>query len=271
MITLEQLVSEQRAGYFAIGLKQITSLDHRQIGNIFDNYHILETWKREEWDFVLCYAYSEHFDKLKPYHIPGYYSVLILSGEKLNIEKLYVYDKCEEIEHLISSEAFCQNIDLRVFPQDRAQMAVGMFLDACQIFIPGEPTPIVNYELLKSLVREECQEFVDAMDDLEEWFVYGNSSSDSLHDDMMDAWTEVIDAMCDIIVVVHNTSNAMGIDLKPFLDEVLRSNLTKIGGPRREDGKVLKPETFSPPKIKEMLADYLDKYHVCLGGQRNKL
>lgn len=55
-------------------------------------------------------------------------------------------------------------------------------------------------------------------------------------------WAEAIDAMCDLIVVIHNTSNAMGVDIEPFFDEVHRTNMEKAEGALREDGKRLKPK-----------------------------
>jgi predicted HAD superfamily Cof-like phosphohydrolase len=69
----------------------------------------------------------------------------------------------------------------------------------------------------------------------------------------MQAWADVIDGMCDIMVVVNNTSNAMGIDLEPFFDEVHKTNMAKVGGPKNEFGKALKPEGWKPPRIREML------------------
>lgn len=45
---------------------------------------------------------------------------------------------------------------------------------------------------------------------------------------------------------------ALGVDLQPFFREVHRTNMHKLKGPKREDGKQLKPEGWKPPRIKAM-------------------
>jgi predicted HAD superfamily Cof-like phosphohydrolase len=37
------------------------------------------------------------------------------------------------------------------------------------------------------------------------------------------------------------------VDLAPHFEEVHRANMTKLAGPKREDGKQLKPEGWQPP------------------------
>ena len=64
---------------------------------------------------------------------------------------------------------------------------------------------------------------------------------------------EVIDGLCDTIVVCLGTAEDIGIDLAPFFDEVHRSNMAKAGGPINEHGKQLKPPGWTPPDIKGVL------------------
>lgn len=67
----------------------------------------------------------------------------------------------------------------------------------------------------------------------------------------------VADALADLLYVVLGTAVTYGIQLDKVFDEVHRSNMTKVwenGEVRaREDGKVLKPPTYSPPNIKSCL------------------
>ena len=59
----------------------------------------------------------------------------------------------------------------------------------------------------------------------------------------------VADALADIDYVVEGTRLAFGIDGRPIAAEVHRSNMSKVGGRRREDGKWEKPPTYSPADI----------------------
>lgn len=48
-------------------------------------------------------------------------------------------------------------------------------------------------------------------------------------------------------------TRGLGIDLRPFFREVHRTNMLKLSGPVREDGKKLKPPDWKPPRIEAML------------------
>lgn len=56
-------------------------------------------------------------------------------------------------------------------------------------------------------------------------------------------------------------ASEFGIDLSPFFDEVHRTNMLKEGGSKRPDGKVLKPDGWQPPRIKEMLEEQIAAFN----------
>jgi predicted HAD superfamily Cof-like phosphohydrolase len=58
-----------------------------------------------------------------------------------------------------------------------------------------------------------------------------------------------VDALADIDYVVTGSAIEFGVDMRPIAAEVHRANMEKQGGPRREDGKVLKPPGWKPPNI----------------------
>jgi predicted HAD superfamily Cof-like phosphohydrolase len=60
--------------------------------------------------------------------------------------------------------------------------------------------------------------------------------------------------MADLLYVVYGTAVSYGIDMEPVFREVHRSNLSKVGGYKREDGKWVKPPTYSPADIEPLLA-----------------
>ncbi len=68
---------------------------------------------------------------------------------------------------------------------------------------------------------------------------------------------EIADACADLKWVIEGLEHTLGIPQQEVWDEVARSNLAKISASgkveKREDGKVLKPEGWTPPDIKSIL------------------
>lgn len=99
--------------------------------------------------------------------------------------------------------------------------------------------------LCSALMEEEVDETIAAMIQAQ----ILPRSSESL--------VEVIDGLCDTLYVVLYTCNAYGIDIEPFFDEVQRSNMTKKGGPKAENGKQLKGLDYSPPDLYPILVEQI--------------
>jgi predicted HAD superfamily Cof-like phosphohydrolase len=60
--------------------------------------------------------------------------------------------------------------------------------------------------------------------------------------------------LADLLYVVYGTAVSCGIDLEPVFREVHRSNMSKVNGHRRADGKWVKPPDYSPARIEPILA-----------------
>ena len=91
-------------------------------------------------------------------------------------------------------------------------------------------------ELRKKLLAEEYTEYVVAE--------YNNDL------------VEIADALADIIYIACGTAVSYGIPLDRIFAEVHRSNMAKlVDGKvvRRSDGKVQKPDGWTPPDIKAIL------------------
>ena len=71
--------------------------------------------------------------------------------------------------------------------------------------------------------------------------------------------------MADLLYVVYGTAVSYGIDMEPVFHEVHRSNLSKVGGYKRVDGKWVKPPTYSPPSLEPILE--AQREHI-LAGER---
>lgn len=108
----------------------------------------------------------------------------------------------------------------------------------------GQTTDLFNLpqlELYERLIDEEIRELREA-----------------LHDDsgrnQREAVAEIIDGAIDSIVVLAGFLWSMGIDPAEAWREVMRSNMSKVDPEtgkieKREDGKILKPSTYSPPDL----------------------
>ena len=98
------------------------------------------------------------------------------------------------------------------------------------------PGRLSQAQLYTDLVKEEYSELMEAIE---------NKNI-----------IETADACADLIWVVEGLMYSLGIDPQAVWNEVARSNHSKtIDGKlvKRADGKVLKPDTYSPPNIQQVL------------------
>ncbi len=64
---------------------------------------------------------------------------------------------------------------------------------------------------------------------------------------------EAIDGLCDLLYVTYGAGVRFGVDLEPFFAEVHKTNMAKVGGATRPDGKILKPAGWQKPDIAGLL------------------
>ena len=74
--------------------------------------------------------------------------------------------------------------------------------------------------------------------------------------------------MADLLYVVYGTAVSYGIDMDPVFREVHRSNMSKVGGYKREDGKWVKPASYSPAAIAPILAEQMIKEGQLMESER---
>ena len=91
-----------------------------------------------------------------------------------------------------------------------------------------------QFKLYLDLISEECAELNAAV-------VQGDR-------------VEQLDALIDIMVVTVGALHSLGVDPNGAWKEVMRSNFDKVDPVsgrvrKREDGKVLKPENWEPPRL----------------------
>lgn len=117
----------------------------------------------------------------------------------------------------------------------------------------SSPTPTWPPYAVRSLryvlMAEELVEFQDAAF---RWYAGGESL------------VAVADALADLQYVLDGTALAFGLDLQTLVREVHRSNMSKVWPDgavhKREDGKVIKPPTYSPADLAPILQSQLPLY-----------
>ena len=95
--------------------------------------------------------------------------------------------------------------------------------------------PLRVNELRSSLIGEEHKELQEALD-----------SGDK---------AQIAKESADLIYVILGSLVSYGINLNPVWDAVQYSNMQKVGGKSRPDGKVLKPEGWKAPDINAIIKE----------------
>jgi predicted HAD superfamily Cof-like phosphohydrolase len=103
--------------------------------------------------------------------------------------------------------------------------------------IAREPVPTIPDEatsrLRVRLIQEEFDELQEALNQRET--------------------VAVAKELADLLYVVYGTAVSCGIDMEPVFREVHRSNMSKVGGHKRADGKWVKPASYSPACLEPIL------------------
>lgn len=121
--------------------------------------------------------------------------------------------------------------------------------------IAASPT-VPSDDRVRFRARLITEEYLETMRALFDWSF--GEACDVLADNIENAavkvdLVELADGLGDLDVVVEGTRLECGIDGDPVEREIHRSNMAKLGGGRRSDGKTLKPEGWLPPDIKGLL------------------
>ena len=120
---------------------------------------------------------------------------------------------------------------------------VAEFMNAAEQDVHTTPAwPEDNIRLLRyKLIDEELTELHEAM----------------VNEDIV----EIADALTDLLYVVYGAGHTYGIDLNRCFAEVHRSNMSKFVDGKRiknAEGKVMKPDTYSPPDLSFLLPEMTD-------------
>lgn len=110
------------------------------------------------------------------------------------------------------------------------------FMRACGQTVDGFNEE--QFNLYTRLIGEEVDELWEA-----------NAAADRV---------ECLDALIDILVVTAGALHSLGVDSEGAWKEIMRSNFDKVDERtgkvnKREDGKVLKPANWEPPRLAQFV------------------
>lgn len=131
------------------------------------------------------------------------------------------------------------------------------FMQACQQFTADEKRyDQLGVDLYVKLIKEE------AVTELDEAVALSALPGEAEKDFRVRRMVKLADVALDTIVVAIGLLESMGLDGEPLWDEVIRSNMAKIDPEtglvdKREDGKVLKPEGWTPPDLRRLIVEQL--------------
>lgn len=115
---------------------------------------------------------------------------------------------------------------------------------------PVPPNPVLpslkTLALRHKLIQEEFEEVTEAWEELTAVLQANNSAQPA---DVTD-W---VHELADLLYVAYGAILACGVDADAVFAEVHRANLSKAGGPRRADGKILKPPGWQPADVRSVI------------------
>jgi predicted HAD superfamily Cof-like phosphohydrolase len=106
---------------------------------------------------------------------------------------------------------------------------------------PGPAARGATIRLREQLIREEAKEAIEAL----EAYRHGSGSIE-----------DVAKELADVLCVTYGAAAALGIPMDEVYAEVHASNMTRVGGPIRADGKMLKGDSYRPPDLSRILKSY---------------
>lgn len=112
--------------------------------------------------------------------------------------------------------------------------------------LPQRPLipPPTSLQLRQTLIDEEYAEVTAAFQAIQ---------AAQANDEPVDT-AALMHELADLLYVVYGAMWAFGVDPDPIFAEVHRANMQKAGGPRRADGKLLKPADWRPADVAGVIA-----------------
>lgn len=127
------------------------------------------------------------------------------------------------------------------------------FHDAVGAPVPSKPV-VPSLEILQLRQKLLQEEFTEASDAWERLTAVLQSDDPAQPADV----TEWVHELADLLYVTYGAILACGVNADAVFAEVHRANLSKAGGPRRADGKILKPPGWQPADVRSVIENQVN-------------
>ena len=98
-------------------------------------------------------------------------------------------------------------------------------------------------KLRQTLIREEFAEVMAELEQLQAAQGEGKTAD----------FVPLMHELADLLYVTYGTFVAFGVNADAVFAEVHRANMQKLSGPRRADGKLLKPPNWQPANVRGVI------------------
>jgi predicted HAD superfamily Cof-like phosphohydrolase len=112
----------------------------------------------------------------------------------------------------------------------------------------SEDTISLRYSLIDEEVNKELLPILKKLQEKGTW--------DS--EDFIEDLAATADGIVDAIYVLLGAAVSLGITIQPIWDATQEANMQKFTGPKRGDGKILKPEGWKHPDVKALIEHQLN-------------
>jgi predicted HAD superfamily Cof-like phosphohydrolase len=120
---------------------------------------------------------------------------------------------------------------------------------------PVPPKPVVpSLEILQLRQKLLQEEFTEATEAWETLTAVLQANDPTQPADVTD-W---VHELTDLLYVTYGAILACGVDADAVFAEIHRANLSKAGGPRRADGKILKPLGWQPADVRSVIENQVN-------------
>ena len=149
-------------------------------------------------------------------------------------------------------------MSINFYQEDQRKFMLAMDQEVVTV---GRQPSKASFLLARKLIAEEFIELAGVLANIERQYERYPESSDPAS---IDQYAEMLREAVDLVYVIMQLCNTMGLDFDAGWQEIQRANMAKRGPDgkvlKNEDGKVMTPEDWQPPNMVQVILDTVSEY-----------